>query len=111
MFNNGCLITIGIIVLLAIIGSLADDYDVNSDVRNSDFDASVHQVERHLENTLKDPDSYDGMEWSAVQEAPAGQDYKYYVRHKYRAKNSFGGYVIENKVFYLDEKGNVVGSQ
>lgn len=29
------------------------------------------------------------------------------VRHKYRAKNSFGGYVIENKVFYLNKKGHV----
>jgi len=37
--------------------------------------------------------------------------YKYWVRHKYRAKNSFGGYVIENKIFYLDEQGNVVGEK
>jgi hypothetical protein len=33
----------------------------------------------------------------------------YVVRHKYRAKNSFGGYIIENQKFYLDFKGNVIG--
>jgi hypothetical protein len=109
-FNRGCLISIAVVVGLIIIGAIFGD-DMDSDVQNSALDASVHQVERHLKNTLKDPKSYDGVEWSAVQEASAGSDYKYYVRHKYRAKNSYGGYVIENKVFYLDEKGNVVKTQ
>ena len=30
------------------------------------------------------------------------------VRHKFRAKNGFGGYNVENKVFYLDSQGVVV---
>ncbi len=29
------------------------------------------------------------------------------VRVKYRSKNSFGGYVVANQVFYLDSRGNV----
>lgn len=33
----------------------------------------------------------------------------YYVRHKYRARNGFGGMNIENKIFYLDKDGNVTG--
>jgi hypothetical protein len=30
------------------------------------------------------------------------------VRHRYRARNSFGGYVVENKMFVLDQRGEVV---
>lgn len=76
-------------------------------VQNSGWDSSVHQVERYLKNALKDPDSYDGIEWSKV--VPAGTGYA--VRHKYRARNSFGGMVIENQIFVLDAEGNVVGFQ
>jgi hypothetical protein len=47
-----------------------------------------------------------GMEWSPVTKTADGG---YIVRHKYRAKNSFGGYVIEEKIFTLDSKGNVTG--
>lgn len=76
-------------------------------VQNSGWDGSVHQVERYLKTALKDPDSYDGIEWSKV--VPAGTGYA--VRHKYRARNSFGGMVIENQIFVLDAAGNVLGSQ
>ena len=31
------------------------------------------------------------------------------VRHKYRAKNSFGAYELVNQVFYLDSNGAVLG--
>ena len=46
-----------------------------------------------------------GLDEVAVNEMENGNGY--YVRHKYRAKNSCGGYVIENKVFFLDSNGNV----
>jgi hypothetical protein len=94
--------------VLAIIGSLAniDDYDVNSTVKNNPLDGSVHQVERYLkEEYLKDPKSYESIEWSEVQKNADGT---YHVRHKYRAKNSFGGYVLENKIFHIDDKGNII---
>lgn len=58
-------------------------------------------------NYLKDPDNYDSMEWSDIIIVDR-TDYRYMIRHKYRARNSFGGYVIENKLFYLDKEGNVV---
>lgn len=74
-------------------------------VSNSSWDASVRQVEHYLKSNLKDPDSYDGMEWSSVTKLDAGG---FMVRHKYRAKNSFGGYIIENQIFTLDEKGAVI---
>mgnify|MGYP001382673009 CR=1 FL=1 len=76
-------------------------------VENSAWDGSVRQVERYLKSNLKDPDSYQSIEWSAVSKSSGGG---FMVRHKYRAKNSFGGYVIENQVFTLDAQGNVTGA-
>jgi len=76
-------------------------------VYNSAWDSSVYQVERYLKKHLKDPGSYDGIEWSKV--ISVNHDTcRYAVRHKYRAKNSFGGYVIENQLFYLDKEGEVI---
>lgn len=73
-------------------------------VRNNSGDSSVYQVVDYLKRNLKDPDSYQPIEWSKVVKI---SEYEYRVRHKYRAKNSFGGYVIEEKIFSLDEKGNI----
>jgi len=53
---------------------------------------------------LKDPKSVEYIEWSKVVETYDG----YKVRCKYRAKNSFGGYVVENKIFFLDLNGYVI---
>ena len=75
----------------------------NVEVKNSSWDGSVSQVKSYLKSNLKDPKSYEGIEWSKVSKTSDG----YMVRHKYRAKNSFGGYVVENQVFYLNNKGNV----
>lgn len=76
-------------------------------VSNSAWDGSVRQVERYLKDNLVDPGSFDDIEWSAVQKVDL-PTHKYFVRCKYRAKNSFGGYVISNQIFYLDSQGNVV---
>lgn len=73
-------------------------------VWNSEYDASVYQVERYLKNTLNDPDSYQGIEWSKVIKRSDGT---FWVRHKYRAKNAFGGYVVKNSVFILSPQGQV----
>jgi len=85
---------------------VTDSIAKNSVVRNSEWDGSVRQVERYLKNNLKDPDSYESIEWSPVTEAGEG----HIVRVKYRAKNSFGGYVVENKVFLLDSKSKVLSN-
>lgn len=73
-------------------------------VENSSWDGSVRQVEKYLKNSLKDPKSYESIEWSEVQKD--GSNYK--VRHKYRAKNSFGGYVVSNQIFVLNRQGEVI---
>jgi len=112
--NYGCLIIIIIAVVIGIYGAMSGDSEkTGSDnteiVSNSGYDASVYQVEQYLKREyLKDPDSYEGIEWSKVQKDNTNSLYRYYVRHKYRAKNGFGGYVVEEKIFYLDQSGNVV---
>lgn len=75
-------------------------------VTNSGWDGSVLGVEHYLQRTLKDPDSYKAIEWSAVLKLCDG----YAVRLKYRAKNSFGGYVINHTVFTLNPDGVVTGA-
>lgn len=73
-------------------------------VRNSPWDSSVSQVKDYLQNNLKDPKSFEAIEWSKVAKTESG----FMVRCKYRAKNSFGGYVIENRIFLLDKSGRVL---
>lgn len=65
---------------------------------------SVVQVKLYLRKHLKEPKSYEEIEWGKVVKKDDGT---YWVRHKYRAKNSFGGYVIEHKLFTLDSSGHV----
>lgn len=72
-------------------------------VVNSSWDGSVSQVKSYLQGVLKDPDSFQAIEWSKVVKSDKG----YAVRCKYRAKNSFGGYVIEEKLFLMDSSGRV----
>ncbi|WP_446010256.1 hypothetical protein [Candidatus Electrothrix sp.] len=73
-------------------------------VSNSAWDGSVYQVKAYLKRNLKDPDSFEAIEWSSV----AKTDNGYMVRCKYRAKNSYGGYNIEHQIFILNKKGNVI---
>ncbi len=89
--------------------SVNDNVAKQEIVYNSPYDASVSQVESYLKQQyLKDPDSYESISWSKVQTIDDSPNYKYMVRNKFRAKNGFGGYNVENKVFYLDKEGNVV---
>ncbi len=76
-------------------------------VENSAWDGSVRQVKKYLEQNLKDPDSYQSIEWSKVAKTDGGG---FMVRHKYRAKNGFGGYAIEEQIFVLDAQGNVTSA-
>jgi len=75
-------------------------------VMNSPWDSSVSQVEDYLKKTLKDPDSYQSIEWYKVKKTSNG----FKVLHKFRAKNSFGGYKIGLWEFFLDSEGKVISS-
>lgn len=68
------------------------------------YDGSVYQVRQFLKQQLKDPDSYQSIDWSKVVRQSDGS---YLVWHKYRAKNSFGGYVVQANQFIIDGNGNV----
>ena len=80
--------------------------DQRAVVFNSASNGSVFQVERYLKASLKDPASLEFVEWSPVK---PGSNNDFEVRVKYRAKNGFGGYAVEQKVFRLDASGAVVG--
>ena len=73
-------------------------------VSNSSWDGSVLPVKEYLKKVLKDPKSIEYIEWFPVQET---QDGNYKVRVKYRAKNSFGGYVLNDQLFFLNSEGIV----
>jgi len=111
-FNNAC-VTGGTELLnfdmkinkMASESSKTKVYEQNNfKVQNSVWNGSVREVEKYLKSTLKDPDSYESIEWGSVVETSSG----YKVRHKYRAKNSLGGYIIENAIFNMDKDGNVL---
>lgn len=70
-------------------------------VYNSKWDGSVRQAESAVKATLKDPDSFQSISWGKVQKVPGG----YMVALSYRAKNSFGGYVVDRVVVEMDSSG------
>lgn len=71
--------------------------EVSAEVSNSKWDGSVEQVESFLDNFLNDPDSRQTIEWYRVVE----DDHYYMVRYEFRSKNSFGGYIICDWIFYI----------
>lgn len=101
----GLSIIIGLFCLLC---SNPDDSN-NTPETNTYSSLVIGGVKSYLKQEyLKDPKSYQEIEWSQIGTNSAGQ---LYVRHKYRAKNSFGGYVIEERIFYLDKQGYVLRSE
>ena len=74
-------------------------------IENNSIDGSVSKIEAYLKSNLKDRRSYESIEWSNVTPTTNG----FMVRHKYRAKNSFGAYEVVNQVFYLDSNGDING--
>lgn len=68
---------------------------------NSEWDGAVRPVTEYLRRHLKDPDSVEYIEWSPVHITYVEGQPFWRVRVKYRAKNSFGGYVIEEQLAYI----------
>jgi RNA polymerase subunit RPABC4/transcription elongation factor Spt4 len=112
--KQGCLIMfvgligvpILIIIVIIIVGSSSKTNSTPQEaVYSSSYDGSVRQVELWLKQHLNDPDSFKAIEWSPVAKAKDGN---FVVRVKYRAKNSFGAYVISQKLFVLNGNGTVI---
>ncbi len=75
--------------------------DVNSALVRSG--KGIRAVDSYLRGALKDPYSLQIIDCSPVM--TNGVLYK--ARCKYRAKNSFGGYVVSNQVFHMYVSGEV----
>jgi hypothetical protein len=105
---GGFILIIGIMILTGYFNT-TNTSKPNTDevVFNSSPDGFVYQVDLYLKKTLKDPDSYQSIEWSKVVK---NSDGTFSVRHKYRAKNSFGGYGVEEKVFKLSSSGDIISA-
>lgn len=75
-------------------------------VENSAWDGSVAQVKDYLKRNLRDPDSYQSISWTKAVLSPVTGEYT--VVHKYRAKNGYGGYEVNQQLFTLDARGKVI---
>lgn len=60
-------------------------------------------IKTYLKENLKDPHSLDIIGSSDVVKVTDG---KYVQRVEYRAKNAFGGYVVDAKDFYMEKEGH-----
>lgn len=70
----------------------------------SPWNGSHYELERIVKRALKDPDSYEHIETRFSDRGANG----IYVVMKYRAKNSFGGYVIEGVTATFDIEGKLL---
>ena len=102
---------IAVLVILAIVMSILVIGKNTFPAQNSNGPSQVEAmtgVRTYLKQYyLKDPDSYQEISWDAFGKYNEEKN-TYYALHKYRAKNSFGGYVVEEKLFVLDSDGNVL---
>lgn len=103
--------TLGIISL-GVLGGFLDagltkSGELRPAVQASPWDGSVYQVKDWLKENLKDPKSIEYIKWTPLIHMDDGT---YTIGVKYRAKNSFGGYVIEERIFTLNNEGKVISS-
>ncbi len=106
--SRGCLFAFAIVLFVFLgfaICNQEEQADPLTEAKNKKVEFVRASVCKYLKSNLKDPKSYDDIEWSQIVDKNDG---KYIVRHKYRAKNSFGGYVIENKVFIIDSSSGEI---
>ena len=62
------------------------------------WNGKIVMVQSYLEDRLKDPGSLEVIEWSPVKLVSLKDGKAWAVKVKYRAKNSFGGYAVEEGV-------------
>ena len=75
-------------------------------VKKSSFDGSVEPVVDFLKKKyLRDPDSYNGVEWG---ELVKNADGTFQISHRFSAKNGFGGMNTETLIFCISEDGKEV---
>ncbi len=102
--KTGVLLVSGLVIVVFASALHFGRLQQNSGPQNSPVDGSVYQVKAYLQNHLRDPDSYQPISWSKVRRENGAN----VVAHRYRSKNGFGGYVIEERTFVLDDSGTVI---
>lgn len=107
--QGGMLFFVGFVCVAGLGVIISDNHRYSSNqssavVANSEFDGSVSQIKSYLKSNAKDPSSLEFISWSPVVETNNG----FMVRVKYRAKNSFGALVVEEKVFHLNSSGGII---
>ena len=107
--RNGCILLIVIILAIVYFYSIKSEDKTSIPSTPTELGDShlIMSVEQYLENNyLRDPNSYESIEWrKTVNEGDVRL--KYQIYNRFRAKNGFGGYAIEEKIFFLDKNGNV----
>lgn len=78
---------------------------VSVDFENSAWDGSVRQVTDYLRKNLNDYDSYKSVKWYKVVKNDDGGAM---VRHTFRAKNAYGGVILQDLSFVMDSEGTVL---
>lgn len=68
------------------------------------------RLNKYLKGHLKDPKSTEYIEWSPVKLIDVKGSRAWAVRVKYRSKNSFGGYVIDEAIAVI-QHGQVISFQ
>lgn len=82
-------------------------FNGHAPVEASRWDGEVYQVRRYIESHMKDPDSFDAINWTRLVRGCGS----YTVGVTYRGKNSFGGYAVAQEIFTIDAAGMVTSVQ
>lgn len=88
-----------LICVLAFIGGFKDARDPGPHGFSS-WDGSHIKLTRHVVSKLKDPDSFQHIE-TVFGDSP---EHGFLVKMEYRAKNSFGGYVVDAVIAVCDKQ-------
>ena len=89
-----CVIVLSFIAYLLLIGLQCE-----SQTKQPHNFRMISVVKQYLSKSLKDPHSIEYISWSK----PVFKNGSWIVRVRYRAKNSFGGYVVESRIFHVKD--------
>ncbi|MCK9273122.1 hypothetical protein M0P65_06265 [Candidatus Gracilibacteria bacterium] len=85
-----------------------EERDKKVQTQFSAWDGSHINLTKYVKGLLKDPDSYEHINTKYSTVKNKDNSYSVVVFMSYRAKNSFGGFVVENIKAYFDLDGNPV---
>ena len=68
------------------------------------WDGSLYAVKAHIRERLRDPDSFQAIRWTRLVKGCG----TYTIGVRYRARDGFGGYTIEDAVATIHADGRVI---